>query len=54
MEISTAARRGLADILDALANGESVVLGEFQTDGIADEQAEFVRGIADELRANAS
>jgi hypothetical protein len=43
----------LADLLDQLANGETVALGEFgdaATDTDADEQSMILREIADELR----
>jgi hypothetical protein len=53
---STQASTGLAQILDRLADGESVQLGEFgnqarTTD--ADEQASLLREVADELRVTA-
>lgn len=53
--LSPQARTGLASILDHLADGEEVTLGEFgdqarTTD--ADEQAGALREIADELRAD--
>lgn len=51
------ARKGLADLLDRLANGESVELGDFSGQGTveasdADIQAELLRGIAESLRTD--
>jgi hypothetical protein len=50
---STQAKESLADTLETLANGGSVVLGDFGDAGIstdADEQACLLREIADALR----
>jgi hypothetical protein len=51
-------REGLADLLDALANGDSVELGAFGGNGggeatEADEQAMILRDLADGLRVPA-